>query len=159
MTKIGLLGCGRLGGIIADALCGGKVPGCRLVGVMGRGTGRAVQLAEKCGCVSCGNIRQLLALEPDYLVEAATAQALRDCALEVLSSGRRLICLSIGAFSDEDFYRQVSQTAQAHRASFAAPSLNTNSPAAPAGALPPWRDSQTGLRAAPGRGSPSPPLT
>ena len=116
MTKIGLLGCGRLGGIIADALCGGKVPGCRLVGVMGRGTGRAAQLAEKCGCVSCGNIRQLLALEPDYLVEAATAQALRDCALEVLSSGRRLICLSIGAFSDEDFYRQVSQTAQAHRA-------------------------------------------
>jgi aspartate dehydrogenase len=114
MTKIGLLGCGRLGEIIAGALHDGKVPGCKLVGVMGRGMERATRLAEQYGCTACQSADELLALKPDYVIEAATAQALKDCVLSFLAGGCHVICISVGAFADEDFYNQAAQTAQQH---------------------------------------------
>lgn len=116
MTKIGLLGCGKLGDIIAGALYDGKVPGCQLVGVMGQGMEHASQMAQKYDCTACKNTEELLTLKPDYLIEAATAQALRKCALDVLYAGCSIICLSIGAFEDQAFYNQVAQIAKKHHA-------------------------------------------
>lgn len=116
MANIALLGCGRLGEVIAGALHDGKVPGCRLVGVMGRGMNRANRLAEAYGCRACQSAAELLELKPDYLIEAATAQALTDCAVDFLSAGCSVICLSIGAFADEAFYSRAAQTAQKNHA-------------------------------------------
>lgn len=116
MIRVGLLGAGRLAGIIARGLSEGKVPGCALVGVLGRGVERSARLAGECGCTACAGIEELLALEPDYVVEAANAQALKDHAEAVLSAGRSLICLSTGAFHDSDFYDRTARTARAHDA-------------------------------------------
>jgi len=114
MIKVGLLGSGRLAEVIAGALCAGKAPGCELVGILGRSEERAAPLAEKYGCNACGNAASLLALKPDYLIEAATAQALKDHALDFLSAGCHVICLSAGAFADQDFYDQAEKTAVEH---------------------------------------------
>lgn len=114
MTRVALLGCGKLGSIIAGALADGRVPGCELVGAMGRGMERAARLEERYGCKACGDSKEMLALRPDYLVEAATAQALRECAPEFLAHGCSVLCLSAGALADRDFYRTAWETAQAH---------------------------------------------
>lgn len=116
MVKVGVLGSGKLGSIIAGALRNGKVPGCQLVGVMGRGMERAARLAAECDCEACGGAEQMLALKPDYLIEAATAQALRDNTLEFLNAGCNIICLSVGAFADQIFYDQAARAAQEHHA-------------------------------------------
>lgn len=114
MSRIGLLGSGKLGEIIAGAIAAGKVPGCTLVGVMGRGMERAARLAERYGCTPCASTAELLALRPDYVVEAATPQALRDCALDFLAGGSHMVCLSMGPLADQAFYDAVVETAQAH---------------------------------------------
>lgn len=116
MVKIGLLGCGRLGNIIASALQNGKVPDCQLIGVMGRGIEHSAQMAEKYGCKACKNAEEMLALEPDYLLEAATGEALQNCALKFLSAGCSILCLSVGAFADQTFYDLAAKTAQEHHA-------------------------------------------
>lgn len=116
MVKVGVLGSGRLGSLIAGALRDGKVPGCQLVGVMGRKMERAAHLAAECDCEACGNAEQMLALKPDYLMEAATAQALKDNIEEFLVSGCSVICLSVGAFADQVFYDRAARAAQEHHA-------------------------------------------
>lgn len=116
MVRVGLLGCGKLGQLIAAALQDGKAPGCELVGVMGRSTEHSTHLAEICGCAVCKTAGELLALRPDYVIEAATPQALRDSALKFLSAGCSVICLSVGAFADETFYHQAAETARSHHA-------------------------------------------
>ena len=116
VTRVAIMGCGKLGTIIAEALRDNRVPDCRLAGVMGRGAERAARVAAECGCKACGSVGELLALKPDYLIEAATAQALRDCAREGLNTGCSLICLSVGAFADQTFYDQTARAAREHHA-------------------------------------------
>ena len=114
MTRIGLLGSGRLGEIIARALGDGKVPACALVGVLGRGTERSARLAGAWGGTACAGLEELLALAPDYVIEAANAQAVTEHAPAILSAGRSLICLSVGAFYDEGFYDRCACLAREH---------------------------------------------
>lgn len=114
MKRIALLGCGKLGEIAARGLYEGKVPGCRLVAVLGHGMERARELAGRYDCRACGNLEELLAEKPDYVIEAATGEALRESAVDILAAGSSLICLSIGAFADPEFLRRVEETARAH---------------------------------------------
>ena len=54
----------------------------------------------------------LLALEPEYIVEAASVEAVRAVAVPVLRRGVNLVVLSIGAFADLAFYEEVKQAAR-----------------------------------------------
>lgn len=112
--RVGLVGCGRMGEVIANALAEGKVEGCRLVGVTGRNPEKVDAFAKCHGCTGADSIEALLALSPDYVIEVATAEALKQCALPVLSAGKTLICLSMGALFDEAFAGQVRQAALEH---------------------------------------------
>ena len=103
MKNVCVLGCGRLGQIIADGLHTGKVKGCRLEGVMDGNEKAVKEAARKFQCRACTDIEELMALKPDYVVEAATAEAVKTYAMAVLSQGAELICLSVGAFYDEEF--------------------------------------------------------
>ena len=53
----------------------------------------------------------LLALEPEYIVEAASVESVRAMAIPALKRGVNLVILSIGAFADLDFYAQVKAAA------------------------------------------------
>lgn len=112
--RIGLLGSGKLGGIIANALAEGRLPACRLVGILGSGMERSSVLAAQTGCRVCRDLRELLALKPHYILEAATGAALREHAAAILASGCRLISLSNGVFSDESFREELRRVALAH---------------------------------------------
>lgn len=107
--RLGIIGSGFLGGIIADAWKNGLLPEYELVGVLGRSEEKLQALAERAGCKACHTIEELLELKPDYVAEAASVQSIRDFAEPVSKAGASLIVLSIGAFADKEFYEKVKE--------------------------------------------------
>ncbi len=119
MKKLVIVGCGRLAEIVSDAVVKGLLPEYELVGVYSRTAGKAMRVAGKMqqngkACAACATIEELLALKPDYLVEAASPAAMREIALPALKNGTSVITLSIGALADTDFYQEVTATAKAN---------------------------------------------
>lgn len=111
--KLVIVGCGKLGGIVVDAILKGLLDEYQLVGVFSRTREKAEALACRVGdCQVCENVEELLALKPDYLVEAASPAAMREVALPALRQGTSVVTLSIGAFADDAFYTEVMQTAK-----------------------------------------------
>ncbi len=110
--KLGIVGCGFLGNVIVEAWRSNLLAEYVFVGCMSRSKESAKALAEKAGCEACGNLEELLALSPDYVVEAASPIVMEDIAEKVLRSGAGLVVLSIGAFADPDFYEKTQQTAR-----------------------------------------------
>ena len=98
-TKFGIVGCGFLGSIVANAWKNGLLADYELVGVTSRSPESAQKMAETVGCPACADVDALLALEPEYIVETA------------LRRGVNLVVISIGAFADLAFYEQVKQAA------------------------------------------------
>ena len=111
-TKFGIVGCGFLGNIIADAWKNGLLPDYELIGVTSRTRASSEATAAKVGCRVCADVEELLSLEPDYIVETASVEAVRAMAVPVLRRGVNLVLVSIGAFADLAFYEQVQQTAR-----------------------------------------------
>jgi len=111
-AKLGIVGCGFLGTIIVDAWRNGLLDDYEIVGCTSRTRESAETLAEKAGCKACGDIDELLALSPDYVLEAASPAALQAIAEKVLRHGASLVVLSIGAFADADFLAHIARTAR-----------------------------------------------
>ena len=111
-TKFGIVGCGFLGNIVADAWKKGLLEDYELVGVTSRTFASAEKTAAGVGCAACADVDALLALEPEYIVEAASVEAVRAMAVPVLRRGVNLVVLSIGAFADLAFYEEVKQAAR-----------------------------------------------
>lgn len=121
MKSIAIFGCGNLADIIVTALLDGLLSDYKLIGAYSRTKDKSVKIAERVkftkhgyGCVSCDSIDEFVSLKPDYVIEAASPSAMRDLALPVLRSGSSIVTLSIGAFSDKEFYNEVESTAREH---------------------------------------------
>lgn len=117
MKKLVIVGCGRLAGIVSDAVVNGLLPEYDLIGVYSRTAEKAERIVLKMQqhgkpCVACANITDLLALKPDYLVEAASPAAMKELALPTLINGTSIVTLSIGALADTAFYQEVIKTAK-----------------------------------------------
>mgnify|MGYP003159726120 CR=1 FL=1 len=112
-TKFGIVGCGFLGNIVADAWKKGLLEDYELVGVTSRTFASAEKTAASVGRAACADVDALLALEPEYIVEAASVDAVRAMAVPVLRRGVNLVVLSIGAFADLAFYEEVKQASGA----------------------------------------------
>lgn len=119
MKKLVIAGCGRLAEIVADAVVDGLLPEYELVGAYSRTASKAEYIAAKIqrsgkSCIICTNLNDLLALKPDYLVEAASPAAMKEIALPALQNGTSIVTLSIGALADTGFYNEVIETAKAN---------------------------------------------
>lgn len=117
MKTFVIIGCGRLAGIVAEAVVKGILPEYELVGVYSRTVAKAERLAERIeeigkSCTVCTTADELLALKPDILVETASPAALREFAIPALKNGTSIVTLSIGALADEAFYQEVCKTAR-----------------------------------------------
>jgi aspartate dehydrogenase len=110
--KLGIVGCGFLGNIIGDAWRDGLLDEYEFIGCMSRTTESTQALAKKIGCKACENLEELLALKPDYVVEAASPTAMKEIAEKVLRNGSNLVVLSIGAFADAEFYERIKKAAR-----------------------------------------------
>ncbi len=121
MKKMVIVGCGYLANIVADALLDGFLPNYDLVGVYSSEAVQAEQLAAKIHkqgheCKACTSLDELLALNPHFLVEAASPAGMKEVALPALRNGTSIVTLSIGAFADTPFLEEVKKTARAHDA-------------------------------------------
>lgn len=114
--RLGLLGSGFLGGVIARAWKDGLLPDYELVGIAGRNGEKTAALAGEVGCRACADLAELVAQKPDIVAEAASVQAVRQAAPELLSRGISFMVLSIGAFADAEFYARTARTAAEHGA-------------------------------------------
>lgn len=114
MKTVSIIGCGGLGGIIADGIVDSYLAEhYRLVSVCDVNAAAAEAVAQRCGCGFCTEIDRLLAQKTDIVVEAAGVGVLRACAVKVLVGGSDLIPLSIGAFADAALLDEVRATARA----------------------------------------------
>ncbi|MDX9860265.1 MAG: DUF108 domain-containing protein [Rhodospirillales bacterium] len=110
--RLGIVGCGFLGNIVVEAWRSRLLDEYEIVGCVSRSTDSAQALANKAECKACADLDELLALAPDYVVEAASPGVTRDIAEKVLRHRANLVVLSIGAFADADFYAHIAQTAR-----------------------------------------------
>ena len=107
----GVAGCGFLGNIVLDSYKLGLLEDYELLGITSRTMEHAVAASVKMDCACCADVDTLLALKPDYIVETASVEWVRENAVKVLESGVNLIVISIGAFADLDFYQKAKDAA------------------------------------------------
>lgn len=117
MKRLVIVGCGRLGSIVAEAAATGLLPEYELVGCFSRTYEKSERMAARmaeCGvvCRACRSLEELLALHPDFLVEAASPACMRAITVPTLEAGCSIVTLSIGAFADDAFYAEAQQTAR-----------------------------------------------
>lgn len=111
MKKFGIIGCGFLGNIVADAYNMGLLTDYELIGVTSRSIEKREATSQKCNCPALSSVDELLSLKPDILVETASVEAVRENAEKILLSGCSLALISIGAFADPVLYERVKQAA------------------------------------------------
>lgn len=124
MKKLAIVGCGKLANIVVDALLNNQLPEYTIIGVYSRTPDKMQKITNKLkhvdgkfNCAHCNTFNELLALNPDYIVEIASPEAMKKIALPALSKSISLVSLSIGALADTDFYNQVLVIAQNNNAS------------------------------------------
>ena len=113
-VKFCIYGSGYLGGIVAKAWKDGLLPDYELTGIAGRNEEKTKALAEAVGVEAAKTLDQLLSADPRIVVETASVAAVREIAETVVSQGRELVTLSIGAFADAAFYEKIASCARAH---------------------------------------------
>ena len=96
MKKLVIVGCGYLANIIADAYLNGLLPLYDIVGVYSRTSSKATRLSEKIKsggreCLAATSLDELLALNPDILVEAANPAAMKELAVKTLENGTSIV--------------------------------------------------------------------
>ncbi|MHA1506589.1 MAG: aspartate dehydrogenase [Candidatus Asgardarchaeia archaeon] len=109
MLRIGIVGCGALGGEIVRAYKDGLLEGFDIVALLDIEREKAESLARMMGKenVVVGSIDELLEKDVDLVIEAASPHALKEISEKVLKYGKILIAMSVGAFLDERFYKKI----------------------------------------------------
>ena len=115
---LAIIGCGKLAALVVDAYLADLLPAYQLVGTYSRSKEKAQALADKAqpkaaglACRPCDSIQDLLALQPDYIIETASPAGFKEFACDALKNGSSIVTLSIGAFADPKFYQDVIDTA------------------------------------------------
>ena len=107
MLRIGLLGCGNIGHIIAQ-----HAEGFIISAVFDKVPEQAEEIAGICHGKARQDFTAFLDADADLIVEAASVGAARVHAKEVLLHHRNLVIMSVGALTDPVFKKELMETAQ-----------------------------------------------
>lgn len=113
--RVAIVGCGAIGSIIAKTIDSGGAGKTSLRIVFDIDESRAEELAAnlKSSPKITDEIEDILRDDDiDLVVEAASQEAVSEYALDVLDSGKDLLVLSIGVFSDEDLFEGIREKAE-----------------------------------------------
>lgn len=102
MISIGLLGCGNVGHIIGSYRGAWKI-----VALHDRIPEKADELARLTGGTAYSDFESFIGADFDLVVEAASVKAVRTFAEPILRSGKDLVVMSVGAFSDPSFRDEI----------------------------------------------------
>ena len=106
MIRIGVLGCGNIGHIIAKYR-----ENFEIVALYDQVYPRALELAALSGGNAYQDFESFIASDFEYVVEAASVRAVRQYAEMVLSGEKHLILLSVGALADPNFREDLVRIA------------------------------------------------
>ena len=99
MLRVGLIGCGAIGSVVARELSQGAVEGAALTAVVDLVVDHPLKVED----------RDSLLSRSDVVVEAAGHGALREHGVAVREAGTDLLVVSIGALADEDLEARLRQ--------------------------------------------------
>ena len=120
--RIALIGYGAISQMLFD-LFKEKKPAIDIVGVLVReGRRKATQKAVGRKVAVVEDLKSLLKLKPDVVVEAASQQAVRDYGETVLKKGFDLMVIATGAYGDPKLYRRHQKAAEKSGARLRLPS-------------------------------------
>jgi len=107
--KLGIIGCGAIGGFIAQEVDKGHVENMELASLFDIDPSRAHIIAQnlKSKPRVFPDFDSFLALEMDIVLESASQDALKKYAFSIIESGKDLVVMSAGALSDEDFRERL----------------------------------------------------
>lgn len=106
MIRIGLLGCGNIGHIIAQ-----HAGSFEIRAVFDQVFERAQEIATLSGSKAYENFETFIAADMDIVVEAASVSAVKVYAAAVLSGNKDLVIMSVGALADPVFRKDIQNTA------------------------------------------------
>jgi aspartate dehydrogenase len=109
MIRVGLLGCGNVGRIIAK-----EHVGVEITALHDRIPERAAEAAKLCDAEVYTDFSSFVRADIDIVVEAASVAAVKDHAEEILSNGKDLVMLSVGALADTGFRERITALAGAN---------------------------------------------
>lgn len=120
---LAIVGCGKLATLIVDAYNANLLSEYRLIAAYSRTPEKAQRIADKVNadhpgnaCIACSSMPEVLAMKPEYIVETASPDSLKEFAIDALTNGSSIVTLSIGAFADKAFYTKVAEVAKEHHA-------------------------------------------
>ncbi|HEY6239384.1 MAG TPA: aspartate dehydrogenase [Burkholderiales bacterium] len=121
--RVGLLGGGVIARLFLEHARGGAMGDAEVVALAGRGEhSRGRALAREFGVPFVGGTEKLIAARPEVVVEAASHEAVREHAENLLSNGIAVIVLSGGALCDDGLRARLERAAEKHRALLYVPS-------------------------------------
>lgn len=110
--KVAIIGSGSLGSIIGKAIITQLHDDYEVIGVLSGRVENALKLANEINCKAYNKLDEMIKDKPDYIIEAASPNLVKDSAVKILENGINLVVLSVGAFADEIFYNKVEHTAK-----------------------------------------------
>jgi aspartate dehydrogenase len=112
--RLGLWGCGTVGGQIAEGLRAGQGGNVQVVGVLARSASeRLSETAGSLGAQACTSLEALLELRPEVVLEAATAQALAELGPGMVEAGVTLVALSPVCLAEPEVEARFRAAAEA----------------------------------------------
>lgn len=122
--KVGIIGCGAIGGYIAGAIDRGMVD-ADLVVIFDINIEKAKELVKKLYKVKpkvAKSISEVLSEDLDIVIESASQEAVKMYAIDILKSGKNLLVLSTGALLDEDLHKSILEVAKKRNVKIYVPS-------------------------------------
>lgn len=107
MITIGLIGCGNIGHIIAK-----HAEGFRIVALFDKIFDRAQELGEIIGARAHDRFESFIKDDFELVVEAASVNAVKHYAHDVLANNKDLVIMSVGALADPAFREGLRQSAR-----------------------------------------------
>lgn len=107
MIRIGLLGCGNIGHIIAA-----HSRGVRIVALFDKCAERAKDLEPATGATAFKEFEAFISSDFDIVVEAASVNAVLTYAPDILTHHKDLVIMSVGAPADQDFVGTLREFAR-----------------------------------------------
>ena len=112
---VAIIGCGAIGTVLARSIDEGRAGATKLIALYDSNVDRAKRLAEKLRSKPkvAREFRELLE-DPSIglIVEAASQEAVRQYALEILRAGKSLMVMSVGALVDPELLRSLWREAK-----------------------------------------------
>jgi len=113
MLNLGIIGCGNIGRIIVKAIYKGKI-NCKFAGVfdVNKDGHNLLSGETKKRIKFFDDFDKFIKADTNLILEAASQQAVKNYATEILKHDKNLMIMSVGALADKNLLAKIKRTAR-----------------------------------------------